>query len=97
MTEEAATPGAASDNKAGVVLVTGASGFIGSALCAHLRERRVPFIGTVRQMAKGMPSDLQPIGELARAVLPMVGVLLAGVLLITYVPSLSLWLVRLVS
>jgi C4-dicarboxylate transporter DctM subunit len=39
----------------------------------------------------------KPIGELARAVLPMVGVLLVGVLLITYVPSLSLWLVRLVS
>lgn len=39
----------------------------------------------------------KPIGELARAVLPMVGVLLVGVLLITYVPALSLWLVRLVS
>ena len=49
-----------------MIVVTGASGFIGSALCAHLRERRVPFIGTVRQMTKGMPSDLQPIGELAQ-------------------------------
>lgn len=39
----------------------------------------------------------KPIGELARAVLPMVGVLLIGVLLITYVPALSLWLVRLFS
>ncbi|HUP45596.1 MAG TPA: TRAP transporter large permease subunit [Thermoanaerobaculia bacterium] len=39
----------------------------------------------------------KPIAELARAVLPMVGVLLAGVLLITYVPSMSLWLVRLLS
>jgi TRAP-type C4-dicarboxylate transport system permease large subunit len=39
----------------------------------------------------------KPIGELARAVLPMVGVLLAGVVAITYVPSLSLWLVRILS
>ena len=37
----------------------------------------------------------RPIGELTRAVLPMVGILLAGVLAITYIPSLSLWLVRL--
>lgn len=37
----------------------------------------------------------KPIGELARAVLPMVAVLLAGVLAITYIPALSLWLVRL--
>jgi len=36
----------------------------------------------------------KPIGQLARAVLPMVGVLLAGVLAITYIPALSLWLVR---
>jgi C4-dicarboxylate transporter, DctM subunit len=36
----------------------------------------------------------KPIGELARAVLPMVGVLLAGMLAITYIPALSLWLVR---
>lgn len=39
----------------------------------------------------------KPIGELARAVLPMVGVLLVGVIAITYVPALSLWLVRLLS
>ncbi|MBK5260357.1 MAG: TRAP transporter large permease subunit [Thermoanaerobaculia bacterium] len=39
----------------------------------------------------------KPIGELARAVLPMVGVLLAGVIAITYVPALSLWLVRVLS
>ena len=39
----------------------------------------------------------RPIGELARAVMPMVGVLLAGVLAITYIPALSLWLVRLLG
>ena len=39
----------------------------------------------------------KPIGELARAVLPMVGILLAGVLLITYIPSLSLWLGKVLS
>lgn len=37
------------------------------------------------------------IGELARAVLPMIGILLAGVLAITYIPALSLWLVRVTS
>lgn len=37
----------------------------------------------------------KPIGELARAVLPMVAVLIVGVLLVTYIPALSLWLVRL--
>lgn len=36
----------------------------------------------------------KPIGELARAVMPMAGILLAGVLAITYIPALSLWLVR---
>lgn len=39
----------------------------------------------------------KPIGELARAVLPMIGILLAGVLAITYIPGLSLWLVRVTS
>ena len=39
MTEEAATPGAASDNEAGVVLVTGASGFIGSAVVERLGKK----------------------------------------------------------
>jgi C4-dicarboxylate transporter, DctM subunit len=37
----------------------------------------------------------KPIGELARAVLPMVGILLIGVLLVTYIPALWLWPVRL--
>ncbi len=35
----------------------------------------------------------KPIGELVRAVLPIVAILLAGVLAVTYVPALSLWLV----
>jgi len=34
----------------------------------------------------------KPVGEVARAALPMLGVLLAGVLLITYVPWLTTWL-----
>jgi nucleoside-diphosphate-sugar epimerase len=49
-----------------LIVVTGASGFVGTALCAHLRARKLPFIGTVRQMTKGMPSDLEPIGDLAQ-------------------------------
>ena len=48
-----------------MIVVTGASGFIGNALCAHLRARKLPFIGTVRQMSKGMPTDLEPIGDLS--------------------------------
>jgi C4-dicarboxylate transporter DctM subunit len=39
----------------------------------------------------------KPVGELARAVLPMAGILLVGVLAITYIPGLSLWLGRLLS
>jgi len=49
-----------------LIVVTGASGFIGTALCAHLRARKLPFIGTVRQMTKGMASDLEPVGDLAQ-------------------------------
>ena len=37
----------------------------------------------------------KPIGELARAVLPMVGILLIGVVLVTYIPALWLWPVQL--
>jgi len=36
----------------------------------------------------------KPIHELARAVLPMVLILFVGVMAITYVPALSLWLLR---
>lgn len=37
----------------------------------------------------------RPIGELARAVLPMVAILAIGVLLVTYLPAVWLWPVRL--
>ena len=50
----------------GLIVVTGANGFIGTALCAHLRARNLAFIGTVRKMQKGLASDLQPIGDLAQ-------------------------------
>jgi UDP-N-acetyl-alpha-D-quinovosamine dehydrogenase len=49
-----------------LVVVTGASGFIGAALCAYFRSRGVPFIGTVRQMQSGIASDLHPIGDLSQ-------------------------------
>lgn len=49
----------------GLVVITGADGFIGTALCAHLRARGIPFIGTVRRMERGLATDLQPIGDLA--------------------------------
>lgn len=35
------------------VLVTGAYGFIGHAYCAHLSERGIPFVGAVRERARG--------------------------------------------
>ena len=38
-----------------------------------------------------------PILQVMRAALPMLGVLLAGVLLITYVPPLTTWLPRLLK
>ena len=49
-----------------MIVVTGAGGFIGTALCEHLRSRSIPFIGTVRQMTKGMPGDLEPVGDLSQ-------------------------------
>lgn len=51
----------------GLVIVTGADGFIGTALCAHLRERGHPRIGAVRTMRRDLPGDLQPVGDLALA------------------------------
>ena len=63
-------------------------------LCSHLRYL-VPPVGENLFIA-AYRFD-RPIGELARAVMPMVGVLLAGVLAITYIPALSLWLVRLLG
>ena len=51
----------------GRVVVTGASGFIGAALAARLRGAGRPLLGTVREVQAGMPGDLQPVGDLARA------------------------------
>ena len=39
------------DTARGVVLVTGASGFVGSALCAALAERQVPCVAALRAAA----------------------------------------------
>lgn len=50
-----------------LVVVTGASGFIGSALCAQLRTSGRGLIGTVRSVRASMPPDLQPVGDLAEA------------------------------
>jgi nucleoside-diphosphate-sugar epimerase len=51
----------------GLVVVTGATGFIGSVLCARLRELRRPLLGAVRRTVVGAPADLQPVGDLAHA------------------------------
>lgn len=51
----------------GLVVVTGASGFIGRALAVRLRAGAHPLIGTVREVEAGMPADLQPVGDLGQA------------------------------
>lgn len=49
------------------VVVTGANGFVGRALCDRLRALRCPVLGTVRGAGPGVPSDLAPVGDLATA------------------------------
>lgn len=49
-----------------LVVVTGAGGFVGEALCAHFRERGRPFVGVVRRMRPDQPRDLLPVGDLAQ-------------------------------
>ena len=49
-----------------LVVVTGAGGFVGTALCAHFRERGRPFIGVVRRMRSDLARDLEPVGDLGR-------------------------------
>jgi UDP-glucose 4-epimerase len=51
----------------GLVIVTGAEGFVGNALCAYLRDRGRPLIGTARTMRSGLARDLQPAGDLLQA------------------------------
>lgn len=50
-----------------LTVITGAEGFVGNALCAYLRAQQRPLIGTVRSMRKGLPGDLQPVGDLVQA------------------------------
>lgn len=51
----------------GLVVVTGATGFVGAALCERLRSLRRPLLGAVRNAAPGLPADIQPLGDLAQA------------------------------
>jgi UDP-glucose 4-epimerase len=51
----------------GLVVVTGASGFVGAALCERLRELRRPLLGAVRSAPPGLPADMQLVGDLAQA------------------------------
>ena len=62
----------------GLVVVTGASGFIGAALVARLRAAGRPLLGTVREAKAGMPGDLRPVGDLARAPDELLDDLLGG-------------------
>lgn len=45
--------------KSGKILVTGAAGFIGVALCRELRRRNLPVKAAVRQGGSSLPLDLQ--------------------------------------
>ncbi|HEX3633098.1 MAG TPA: NAD-dependent epimerase/dehydratase family protein [Casimicrobiaceae bacterium] len=53
----------------GPVLVTGAGGFIGHALCARLAAENVPHVGAVRALAPGATptSDIVALGDFAAA------------------------------
>jgi len=51
----------------GLVVVTGASGFIGAELCAHFRRRGRPVLGLARRSAERMLPDLQVVGDLRNA------------------------------
>jgi nucleoside-diphosphate-sugar epimerase len=51
----------------GKVLVTGANGFIGSALCAHLASLGVPHIPAVRDARNGSAGAMAIVGDLAAA------------------------------
>lgn len=53
-----------------LIVVTGAGGFVGEALCAHFRERGRPFVGVVRNMRRDLPRDLLPAGDLAQLAEP---------------------------
>jgi len=58
---------AAAATVAGVVIVTGADGFAGRAVCAHFRAAGVPFRGLVRALsgATAARPDMLPVGDLA--------------------------------
>jgi UDP-N-acetyl-alpha-D-quinovosamine dehydrogenase len=61
-----------SDAVPGKVLVTGAGGFIGHALCQHLAVSRMPFVGVVRSLASDTAwsrdtGELVALGDLAAA------------------------------
>jgi UDP-glucose 4-epimerase len=51
----------------GLVVVTGAAGFVGAALAARFRSAGRPMLGAVRGVFAGMAPDLEPIGDLAFA------------------------------
>jgi nucleoside-diphosphate-sugar epimerase len=60
---------AAASPYAGRVLVTGAGGFIGRALCARLAAAQIPYVGAVRALAPGDPEscDIVALGDFAAA------------------------------
>mgnify|MGYP003590369131 CR=1 FL=1 len=47
------------------VLVTGATGFVGRAVCAALAEAGIPFVAAVRRPCAGMP-QARVVGEISR-------------------------------
>lgn len=62
-----------------VVVVTGASGFVGTALCAHFRDRGRALIAATRQDVPGQWSETRAIGDIAQASDAELDALLGGV------------------
>ena len=60
------SPGAGAGSARGLVVVTGADGFVGRAVCARFRAAGVPFRGLVRALsvATAARPDMLPVGDL---------------------------------
>jgi len=59
-------PVRATGNTRGLVVVTGADGFLGRATCMHFRAAGIPYRGLVRALSSGTAArpDMLPVGDL---------------------------------
>src|SRR5688572_20509177 len=47
-----------------MLLLTGATGFIGQAACTELRKRQLPHRAAVRRPSRGATAEFVPVGEI---------------------------------